>query len=436
MNKKIVVIGAGVGGCYVAELLGKMGNDVTVYEIAKRGEVSYDWHDDINPSVFDKVGITLPEEKFWFRKNNWTFVSPSEETAIAINLPEEKLDFSIERRKFAEFLISRAEKYANFVFGTTVEKLIVKDEQVVGIVVNGEEIYADLVIDNSGVNSPFRAMAPASYGMTDMYESEEVFRTFRAFYNRNESAPEPTHMNAVYLKHLGEKGISWCIKDPSGMVNVLVGRIGELSEETLENALNKLKASNPIIGDKILRGGGIYDVSVRYPALRMAGKGYVTIGDSAFQTIPMLGSGLEMSLLAAYFLAENVKKFNSIDMDALWGYQVDYFKAQGADHISVDMLKRFLLAVNPNDIDYLFKSGVVSNSDFEAAAVGGTIKLGIIDLITRVYRGRKKIGLLLTLKTALDKGERLKKTALTIPTVYDEQAIEKWVNKMTKIIKK
>ena len=95
MDKKIVVIGAGVGGCYVAELLGKLGNDVTVYEIAKRGEVSYDWHDDINPSVFKKVGITLPEEKFWFRKNNWTFVSPSEKTAIAINLPEEKLDFSL-----------------------------------------------------------------------------------------------------------------------------------------------------------------------------------------------------------------------------------------------------------------------------------------------------------------------------------------------------
>lgn len=427
MNKKIIVIGAGVGGTYCAERLGKLGNDVTVFESSPKGGVSYDWHDDVNPKVFDDLGIELPKEPFWFRKGNWCFVPPSENTFTEIHLPEEKLDYSVERRKLADFLIARAEPYAKFIFNADVERLITDGDEIKGVVVNGEEHFADLVIDDSGLRSPFRP--------TEGPENDEVFKAYRAFHERRPGSPDPEHTNPVYMKHLGELGISWAIKDPSGTVNVLIGRIGELDKAALDNALCKLKESNPIIGDRVLRGGGIYDVSVRYPLTRMCKKGYVAIGDCAFQTIPMLGSGIEMSLRAADILANVVKKTGSVCRGTLWMYEVEYFKRIGADHCSTDVLKRFLLKADPADVDFLFGSGVISEKDFEAAAVGGEVKISLPDLITKIIKGASRLGLLLRLKGALDRGTRAKKIALSIPEKYDETAIKEWECRLKRQIK-
>ncbi len=427
MNKKIIVIGAGVGGTYCAERLGKLGNDVTVFEESPRGKVSYDWHDDVNPKVFADLGIELPKEPFWFRKGNWCFVPPSEKTFTEINLPAEKLDFSMERRKLADLLIARAEPYAKFKFSAKVEKLITEGDEVKGVVVGGEEYRADLVVDDSGMNSPFRN--------TSGYAKDEVFRAYRAFHERNADAPEPAHTNPVYMKHLGEPGIAWCITDPSGLVNVLIGRIGELDAVTLNNALDRLKAANPVIGDKVVRGGGVYDVSVRYPETRMCRKGYVAIGDCAFETIPMLGSGIEMSLRAADILANVVKKTGSVCRGTLWMYEVEYFKRIGAEHCAADVLKRFLLKSPSEDIDFLFGSGVIGEKDLEVAAVGGEVKLTLPELLHKVVKGISHLGLLLRLKSALDRGAKAKRIALAIPEKYVERDIVAWETKLQKAIR-
>ncbi len=34
----------------------------------------YDWHDDVSPAVFKRLGTEIPEGSF--PKKNWTFVSP------------------------------------------------------------------------------------------------------------------------------------------------------------------------------------------------------------------------------------------------------------------------------------------------------------------------------------------------------------------------
>ena len=54
---KIAVVGMGQGGMVAAIRLAKQGHDVTVFEKSKRGEVSYDWRDDIRADVFEAVGI-------------------------------------------------------------------------------------------------------------------------------------------------------------------------------------------------------------------------------------------------------------------------------------------------------------------------------------------------------------------------------------------
>jgi flavin-dependent dehydrogenase len=432
---KVIVIGAGVGGLVAAELFGKAGNEVIVFEKGGKDGWTYDWHDDVSRDIFAELGITIPKSEY-FIKESWTFVTPDEKTELYVETPEETRDCSIERRGLAHILAERAQKVADIRFGTGAEALIIENDKVKGVIAGGEKHYADLVIDNSGVHSPFRASLPASYGVEREPDRNEVFYAYRGFHKRAEGSPDPRYTNKVYLKHLGEEGISWCILDPSGLVNILVGRIGSLPEATFRNAYQKLKGSNPIIGDEVVRGGGVYAIPVRHPAMRFGGDGYALIGDSAFMTIPMMGSGIANSMLAASLLAEAVAKSGKADAETIWNYQVAYYKRVGAKHTGGDVMKRWMLTAKPEELDFLIGKGVINKNDMQSGSTGNDIALSFSAIMDKVKRAFPRIPLLLTLKGAVDNSKKAKKVASQIPENYDSDAIKAWENKVLAFFKK
>lgn len=429
---RIIVIGAGIGGLVAGEILGKSGHEVQIFEKSARKNISYDWHDDVSRSVFASLGYPLPDQKHYFVKGCWTFVTPDEKTNVYVDLPEEKRDYSIERRALAELYIGRAEKHADLRFGHEVESLIIENGEVKGVVVRGEKLYADLVIDNSGALSKFRASLPDSYKIEKNAGEKEVFFAYRAIHKRAEGAPPPEYSNKVYLKHLGEEGISWCIADPSGDVNILIGRVGGLSKETLNNAYKMLKRSNPIISDEVVRGGSIYVIPVRHPATRLTGTGYALIGDAAFMTIPLMGSGIENSMIAGYILGNTLAEARDASVETLWKYQVEYYKKVGYIHTGADLLKRWLLSADAADISFLLSNGVIDKQDLRSGASGEEISLNFKVILEKIKRSFPRIKLLLALKAAIDKTKEAKQAALAIPEVYDPEAIALWENKVKK----
>ena len=296
---KIAIVGAGIGGLAAARLLARGGAQVTVFERADGVEsMRYDWHDDVDPNVFAECGLPVPAGSF--PKKDWTFIASN---GGARSMHEERPDVSVMRRELNRLLVDEARAAgAEVRFSSCVSELLLSGGRVVGVVADGREVSADLVVDSSGVDSPLKK---ALGGLVSGHEKDEVFRVFRAFYARAENS-KAKYSNKVYLKHLGEAGISWVIED-GGETDVLIGRVGELSEPCLARALTERKGQNPIIGEELVRGGGRYVIPVRYPATRMAADGYVLIGDSAFMTIPMLGSGIACSLNAANMLTDACK---------------------------------------------------------------------------------------------------------------------------------
>ena len=50
-----------MGGMVAAEKLAKLSFEVVVFEQSPSlDEMRYDWHDDVNPSVFRRLGIEMP----------------------------------------------------------------------------------------------------------------------------------------------------------------------------------------------------------------------------------------------------------------------------------------------------------------------------------------------------------------------------------------
>ncbi len=431
---KIIFIGAGMASLVASEKLARAGFDVSVFEKDAYENLSYDWHDDVNRDAFDMFGLPLPKEGTYFPKRNWTFVPLSENIEVSLHIPQNELDWSTERRILAQQYVDRAKDVVDFHFSTPVQSLIADDGKVKGIVANDERFYADLVVDNSGAMSPFRGQLPKSAHVTAKPRSNEIFVAYRAFHKKTDGVQDPKNTNKAYLKHLGEEGISWSIIDPAGTVNVLIGRAGELPKSTFDRAYKALKASNPIISDDIVRGGRICIIPIRYPLTRMVWDGYAAIGDAAFMTIPMIGSGIENSMKAACILADTIIKSNCVKKEDLWQYEVEYYKLRGGDHVGIDILKRWLLGAKPQDLDWLFAKGVVDDKNMADAATGKLIVLSPKDLVVKVARGWTKIPLLLAMNNMLMRAKKAAKIAKEIPETYDDAKIAKWESKIEKLV--
>ncbi len=431
---KIVIIGAGMAGLVLAKQLAEGGVDVSVYEKMAYDNLTYDWHDDVNRQAFDHNGLPYP--KNYFVKGNWTFIPPSERVEVNLHLnAESELDLSIERRPFAQQYADLAiESGAHVYFEREVESLIMDNDVVKGVVVNGEDVLCDLVVDNSGAMSKFRASLPPIMGITPMPSNEEIFVAYRGFHNKVEGVQDPRNTNKAYLKHLGQKGISWSILDPDNTVDVLIGRVGELSQSTLDEAFKALQASNPQLSDNVVRGGIRCIIPIRYPLLKMVGDGYVAIGDSAFMTIPLIGSGIENGMCAACILADVILKNDSVDKSVLWEYQVRYIKARGANHFGVDILKRWLLQAEPKDIDWLFEKSIIDENDMAGGATGQILKLSLSQMLDKATRGFARLPLLLKVSAMLNRANKAVKIGYEIPEKYNEQAIQKWIVKVQKLI--
>ena len=430
---KIIVIGAGHGGLQAAKVLAKNGHEVTVYEKSPRDSVSYDWRDDVEPTVFEELNIPVPENSY--RTNCVSLVAPFSETPLYVYSEEHTREWNLDRKTFVLMLCDLAEKEgAKIYFESPVEKLIVENNEVKGVYVNNEKIYADLVIDSSGLNSPFRAEVSDLFGITKQINDDEAFTVYRAFVKPNENAERPEkYKKKIYLKHLGQPGISWCVCEPDGLINILVGRIGRMSDEEFNRSLTELKRTNPIIGYEVVRGGQIARIPVRYPLTKMVGKGYAVLGDAAFMTIPLIGSGMANSLRAGQMLAEEIINANSVCVDTLWKYQVRYYKEIGAGHYMVDCLKRMLLNAKNEDIKYMFECGVITEDDMRCISCGEPLKLTPKAVVQKVGKGIKKSNFLISLVGAALKGIRAEKTAKQIPTNYNEEEIKQWQNKVEKM---
>lgn len=433
---KIVIAGAGIGGLCLAGLLADSKHDVIVYESAKNLDaMRYDWHDDVSPKAFEELNLPIPEGSF--PKNSSYFVSPFNKGRIHIQQPAVGVDLSVERKPLNKMLYDRINP-EKVVFNTSVTKALVSDNTVIGCEVvysDGikENIFCDLLIDCAGVNSSVRQSLPKSLRVPNKVLPNDLFFAYRAFFDKIGDAPLTEKDNKVYMKHLGEAGISWCFNNHDlNSLNVLVGRIGELSKDTLSKALEDLRADNPCLGNNVLRGGGVHIIPVRHPLDMFVASGYAAIGDSACMTIPMIGSGIASALYAAKILANVILNTNSNKLSDLWQYQYEVYKKFGASHCGVDYMKKWLLGLANDEINWLFTSGILSEEDLLNSSSGEMVALNAKTMIQKLLIGVRKLSLFKKLLGVVVATKKTAKIANSIPQIYSKEAVSKWQEDLEK----
>ena len=387
MGKKIIVAGLGHGGIAAAALIAKAGFDVTVYEQKSEGTLGYDWTDIFAPNALGIAGMDMPDKDKFEYKEDMTFFNPSLTTALRQNVPQDQLEIKMERKDIYDHFIKNALKYGvKIVYDCKVEGPIVLGNRVVGIKTEKGDVYGDLIIDSCGMNSPVRSNLPESFGIEKEVARNEKISIYRAFFNKASDEAVAAKFK-VMLFAGGIKGISW-IASEEEHTDLLIGRFEDFDMEEVERFSAYLRETNPRLGTELVRGGQFVEIPVRQPLSIMVADGYAAIGDSAFMTVPLIGSGIANSLKAAKVLADTVvaDKTQSFSAESLWKYQMGYYKVLGAGLAPLACGKLLLISLTPEEVDYVFEKGIMTadmmtiGADFTGLS---SVKLDPKDLINQ-----------------------------------------------------
>ncbi len=429
MKGTVAIIGANQTGLFAAKLFSEQGFSVFVFEKNSRENAAYEWTDDISPSVFKEVGLPFPPNDIFTRTGSLTFVPPGR-NPVFVPKKEEEPDINVSRRGLNEWLISLLPDDVELYFDACVTRALTDGDVVYGVEFsNGETFECDLVVDCGGVNSSVRRTLPQIFQIQNEVSANDKFFVKREFFARPENCPRPEHPKKIYLKHKNENGISRCTLSHDETSDVLVGRIGSLSDETYENAIADLKEDNPVIGDKVSGGDVIFEIPVRRPLSNIVANGYVLLGDSACMTIPIIGSGIGSGLKAAKMLADAVVTADKepFSKKNLYRYQLKFMREIGGKHAAIELVKNKLLSSRGNEIDDLVKSGVMEG--LMSVVSGGSAKRLVKSFLALFF---KYFSLWKTLFGVSIKAACVVSHATKMPPRFDEKEFETWRKKYDK----
>lgn len=432
--KKIIAAGAGHGALSAAINLARNGCDVTVYEKKTEEEAGHDWVDSVDLTAFDFAGIPHPPKYICEPSLQMSFTNPAKTvTLIGPEKDPEGTAVYVDRKGLLRHLIAEAKKVGvKFVFGAAVCGAVTADNDVIGIrIADGEKekvVFADLIIDGAGVNSPVRRSLPERLGIINEISEDDMISIHRAFFDKTDNTMlDPPY--AVHFYHMGRPGMDWVItKDKC--VDILIGKFSPFDEGEIESALKDFREEYPFIGNELLRGGTTEVIPIRSTLPKIVCNGYAAVGDSAGMTVPLQGSGIELSLKAGKLLANTVLSIKDgvFTTENLWSYQYRYFTMLGNKFVIIDVARSFLTHFSPETVDYFLESKLITEK--EIAMADGDVSVTVRYVLSKLKTALPKAHELLpSLLSAIKTGARRIRAAEAIPPAYNEKDFAEWAQK-------
>ncbi|NMC08426.1 MAG: NAD(P)/FAD-dependent oxidoreductase [Candidatus Lokiarchaeota archaeon] len=442
MTYRIIIAGAGHGGLSAGIILARQGLDVSLHEACSRDALGHDWHDDFFLETFQEADLPSPAPGEYAIKCNVSFHGPDMRSVISTSVPEARREIQMDRKALYARLLTLAESAGvklNFNSRVTGPLLHGQPETVRGLIVNGKELAADLVIDAAGVHSPVRRGLPAGYRIEPTILAPDIFYTYRAYYSLVPGKPcDPTRFNIHFLFD-GIRGIAW-FRVVDGLADLFFGQISPLTPTRVDELLLAMKRVYPALGETRMRGGQFNTIPIRRALPVFVGDGYAAVGDAACMAVPLTGSGIQNALVAGRMLADTARAAcasmpaKPFSARSLWSYEVAYYKKIGARMASIDCIKRFLLDLPARDLDFILAKRLIAEKEIIAASAGSRIQLGFKDMMGKLARGSSRLPLLLSLKKAVDRAGKAAVVASSIPTVHDPEAIACWARELDEVM--
>lgn len=431
---KIIVAGAGHGGVVAAMKLARAGHDVTIFEKSKEGCIGLPQSDVAEKSAFVYADIPLPDEYKTVR-NVITFV-PDDNTVAPLTIPAmEAESILVDRNVLINHLLSLAtEAGAKVVYEAEIISPIVLGNRVCGIKTANGDFYCDLVIDACGAFSPVRSNLPEYMCVNREIQKYDIINTYRGYFNKIPGIPDPETTYNIYLRDNGSVGFSWLVTEEE-QIDVLIGRFYEPEEGEILSILQTMHEENPHMGRDLLKCGKYAKIPVCQPLSILVAEGYAAIGDCAFMTVPLKGSGIAYSIKAGKILADCIEADQNGYYNAknLWEYEKRFFKEIGFPACRMAILKNLLHYMTVEQVNNLFAQNLVTTEEIAKVmndkldAVLNTKGITTVKDKMKLVRDNPLLKEIIT-NIAMWMG-RFAVIEAGFPGKYDEDDIKKWSSK-------
>lgn len=454
---KVVVAGAGPGGCVFARDLARAGINVTVYEKGDYESLGHDWSDAVERSALAETGLDAPFEG---ALNTGPLVKTKDPAGVVTGIYEQHAypwmevwspDYSsrkivnfryvtADRRALGKLLADQAEKAgAEILFRHEALDLIsagggsLDDVDVKGIVVKDcrtgatRSVQADIVADDTGSQAVLRTKLPAATGIAGKFSGDEFAMVFRTVRKRDKNRIDPVSDHYRYGYKTGYQWIQYLNEDE---IDTGAGVRHDPKNPDPKSIVEEFISRHPSISGEVIRGGGGLCLVGRSPASLVA-RGFVVIGDAAAQTIPMTGCGAGGAMVGGKYAAEVVlaaAQKGKTGCDALWEYNCKWFTGsqRGAHYAGLNALRNILQDLTHEEISFLFRQDILSG-EMLTNSINGIFTLPDLPTMLRTLaRGISKPSILLKLNAATRAGTKIFKHYMAYPRQWDANIFESW----------
>ncbi len=429
---RILVAGAGCGGLVAAIKLAEAGHNVTVFEKSDKHSLGLEQTDAIDLSAFDLAGIPVSPD-FKIGKNILTIIPPDKAVASITLPPPSEDSVLVDRRHLAEYLVKLCEDSGvDIIYNSIIKAPIILGSRVAGIKTESGAFYGDLIIDSCGIDSPLRNNLPSFMNVNRQLKENDVLYTYRAYFKNDKSAPQPDTYYNIYLHGGGTDGFSWLITE-NDKIDVLIASFTPLDNEIVLQKLQTLYEENPHLSKDFLYGGKFKTIPLCQPLGCLVADGYAAIGDCAFMTYAIKGSGIAYSMVAGKLLADAVEDDiqELFNCETLWEYEKSFFKEIGFSACRTVLVKNLLPSLTIEEVAEFFKSQIITTEEISEVM---TNKFGTLtNSEGRAFLKEKvklfKNDIILKEKASLLAvwSGRLALTEPFLPSKYDRKDVEKWV---------
>ncbi|MFN8670783.1 MAG: NAD(P)/FAD-dependent oxidoreductase [Candidatus Sericytochromatia bacterium] len=417
MSFDVAIIGAGPAGLALSIQLSKLGKKIVLIDKDEKEKIGHHFGAGvIKLDAFMSTGIkrSSGEELLGFI-DNFNVYTPTGKNFKNTTYS----GIVVDRNLFTKRLLAMAEEQGVILKDhTEIKAYNLENNFIKGVTTTSDEVIeAKIVVDASGFGRKLINTLPDSFKIEKEIKRKDIARGFVYVFDK----PEKNGTLTAYLAI--NEGYVW--KTP---VEVGYGSINPDAnlKDTLDNFIKQhFKLENQVA--KEYSGS----LPVRQNIYNMVGNGLLLCGDNACMTNPMEGTGIATGMIGSKIASETINKClekNDFSQNALWEFNLNYNKTQGANLAYMDMLRRGLIGLSPDDMDFAFEKDIITSKDVYDSITGAIANVSSLDKAQRALRGLRRPGILLRMENCMNKSKELKNHYINYPDNISK--LDSWISKL------
>lgn len=438
-----IVAGAGSAGCMAAWRAAERGLRVLLLDTKERDDVGHPWVDDVEESIFGRVGIVPPDNtEAWPPPSRYRVVSPSGRHFIEkTGLPTMGLRMTVFNRR----LLALAEGAgAEFRGGAAVEGPLLDGDRVRGLIAGGVELPARVVLESSGLAATVRKGLPESSPIQREIDEGCLVTAWR---EQRIFQPEEVPGMLASLEitpGLGTSRVGWRggysvillhFDRHTLILDILVGFNLRVAGETASEYVERFFKEHDIGGQRLYGGGGL--IPVRRSLDVLVDDGLLLAGNAACMVLPAHGSGVASALLAGDLAARTVArclKQGKADRQSLWEYGMTYQRGRGALMAYFDFVRLLSEKLDEEEMEKLV-GYAMTPLDLEIALAARPLPLRPGDMLRRL-KGLRHPLFLARFANLARYSMTLKRVYERYPERYDPRELDSWKSDVERVLNK